>query len=129
MPHASVAWPTNSIVGSTSEGLRKRTREGRSINVPEETAEVVVGGPKFTVRRGATFKKCCRELIVSLSFLVDLGVLKWVLKHGPQAGLESRLDLTRRDTVSIYYLHLVFPLIPPPDCRRWRLWRNMCKRC
>ena len=74
-------------------------------------------GLKFTVRRGATFKKCCRELIGLLSFVVDPGVLKRVLKHGPQ------------DTVSIYYLYLVFPLIPPPDFRRWRLWRNMCKRC
>ena len=46
-PHASATWPTNSIVGLTPEGLRKRTQEGRSINVPEETTEVVVGGPKI----------------------------------------------------------------------------------
>ena len=46
-PHASASWPTNSIIGSTPEALRNRTREERSIDVPEETAEVVVGGPKL----------------------------------------------------------------------------------
>jgi hypothetical protein len=29
------------------EALRKRTRKEKWINVPEETAEVVVGGPKL----------------------------------------------------------------------------------
>ena len=38
---------TNSIIHSTTEALRKRIREERSIDVPEETAEVVVGGPKL----------------------------------------------------------------------------------
>ena len=46
---------TNSIIHSTTEALRKRTREERSIDVPEEAAEVVVGGPQITVRRGAMF--------------------------------------------------------------------------
>jgi len=46
-PHASAVWLTKSIVGSTPETLRKRTREERSIGVPEETAEVVVGGLKI----------------------------------------------------------------------------------
>ena len=36
-----------SIIGSTPDALRNRTREERSIDVPEETAEAVVGGPKF----------------------------------------------------------------------------------
>ena len=73
-------------------------------------------GLNFTVRRGATFIKCCGELIGLLSFVVDPGVLKRVLKHGPQAGLESGLDLTSGYNKH-YYLYLVFPLIPPPDCR------------
>ena len=46
---------TNSIIHSTTEALRKRIREERSIDVPEEAAEVVVGGPQITVRRGAMF--------------------------------------------------------------------------
>jgi len=44
---ASAAWPTNSIIGSTTEALRKRTREERSTDIPEETAEVVVRGPRL----------------------------------------------------------------------------------
>jgi dihydroxyacetone kinase len=53
-PHATAAWPTNSIIGSTPEALRKRTREERSIDIPKETAEVVVGGPKlYGTFRGA----------------------------------------------------------------------------
>jgi len=43
-PHAPAAWPANSIIGSTSEASRKKTEEERWIDVPEETAEVVVGG-------------------------------------------------------------------------------------
>jgi dihydroxyacetone kinase len=46
-PHASASWPMNNIIGSTPEALRNRTRQERSIDVPEETAEVVVGGPKL----------------------------------------------------------------------------------
>ena len=51
-PHSSAAWPTNSIIHSTTEALRKRTREEKSIDVPEEAAEVVVGGSKITVCGG-----------------------------------------------------------------------------
>jgi hypothetical protein len=72
-------------------------------------AKVVVGGPKITVRRGMMFSKCCRRLIGLISFVVDPGVLKQVLKHLGQATLESESDLMRWDTVSIYYLRLVFP--------------------
>jgi dihydroxyacetone kinase len=56
--HASAAWPTNSIIGSTPETLRKRTREERSMDVPEEIAEAaVVGGPKlYGTSRGDFFK-------------------------------------------------------------------------
>ena len=62
-PHASAAWPTNSIIGSTPEALTNRTREERSIDVPEETAEVVVGGPKlYGTFRGAMFLKRCGRL-------------------------------------------------------------------
>jgi dihydroxyacetone kinase len=46
-PHASAAWPANSDIGSTPEALRKRTRKEKWIDVPEETVEVVVGGPKL----------------------------------------------------------------------------------
>jgi dihydroxyacetone kinase len=110
VPHASAAWPTNSIIGLTTEVLRKRTREERSIEVQEEMAEVVVGGPKITVRQGAIFSKGYRRLIGLISFVVDPDVLKRVLKHGAQAVLESEPDLTRWDAVSIaYYLRLVFP--------------------
>ena len=43
-PQPSAAWPTNSIIGSTTEALlRERTWEERSIDVPEEMVEVVVG--------------------------------------------------------------------------------------
>lgn len=49
-PHSSCAWPTNSIIRSTTEALRKRTQEKRSIDVPEEAVEVVVGGSRITVR-------------------------------------------------------------------------------
>jgi hypothetical protein len=51
---------TNSIIRSTTEALRKRTREERSIDVLEEAAEVVVGGSKITVRRSVMFLKGCR---------------------------------------------------------------------
>ena len=62
-PHASASWPTNSIIGSTPEALRNRTREERSIDVPEEIAEVVVGGPKlYGTSRRDVFK--CREGLI-----------------------------------------------------------------
>jgi hypothetical protein len=51
--------------------------------------------PKIKVRRGVMFSKGCRRLIGLISFVVDPGVLKRVLKHGVQAILESELDLTR----------------------------------
>lgn len=35
------------------------------------------------------FSKDCRQLIGLISFVVDLGALKQVLKHGVQATLES----------------------------------------
>jgi hypothetical protein len=41
--------------------------------------------------------------ILLITFVVDLDVLKRVLKHGAEAVSESEADLTRRDTVSIYY--------------------------
>jgi hypothetical protein len=37
----------HSIIGPTTETLSKRTREERSIDIPEETADVVVGGSKL----------------------------------------------------------------------------------
>jgi len=46
-PYPSAAWPTNTIIGSTPETLWQRTREERLIDVPEETAEAVVGGPQL----------------------------------------------------------------------------------
>jgi hypothetical protein len=46
-PHAYTAWPANSVIGLTPEASRKRTREERWIDVPEETVEVVVGGLKL----------------------------------------------------------------------------------
>jgi hypothetical protein len=45
-------------------------------------AKVVVGGPKITVRRGMMFSKGCGSLIGLISFAVNPGVLKQVLKHG-----------------------------------------------
>jgi hypothetical protein len=51
---------TNSIICSITEALRKRTREERSIDVPEEAAEVAVTGSKITVRQGVMFLKGCR---------------------------------------------------------------------
>ena len=51
---------TNSIIPSSTEVSRKRTREERSIDVPEETAEVVVADSKITVRRSVMFLKACR---------------------------------------------------------------------
>jgi hypothetical protein len=73
-------------------------------------AKVVVGGPNITVRRGVMFSKGRRTLIRLISFVVDPGVLKQVLKHGVQAILESEPDLMSWDKVSIdHYLHLVFP--------------------
>jgi len=45
-PQVSATWPASSIIGSTPEALRKRTREEKWMDVPGETAEV-------TVRRGA----------------------------------------------------------------------------
>jgi len=54
-PHASASWPADTIIGSTPEALRKWTLEEKSIDVPGVTAEVVAGGLKFTVRRGAMF--------------------------------------------------------------------------
>jgi len=59
-PHLSAAWPTNSIIRLTTETLRKRTRDQRSIDIPEEAAEVMVGGSKITVRRSMMFLKGCR---------------------------------------------------------------------
>jgi hypothetical protein len=56
------------------------------------------------------FSKDCERLIRLISFVVDPGVVKRMLKHGVQAVLESEPDLSRWDTVSIdYYLRLVFP--------------------
>ena len=82
----------------------------RSNDVPEETAEVVVGSPKITVRQGVMFSKGCRRLIELISFVVDPDVLKRVLKHGVQAILESEPELTSWDMVNIgYCLRLVFP--------------------
>jgi hypothetical protein len=60
VPHSSAAWPTNSIIRSTTEALKKRIRDEKSIDVPEEAAEAVVSGSKITVRRGVMFLKGCR---------------------------------------------------------------------
>jgi hypothetical protein len=92
VPRASAAWPTKNIIGSTTEVLRKRTQEERSIDVPEEMAEVAVD---ITVRRVVVFLKGCGGLIRLTSFVVDPDVLKRVLKHGVPAVLESEPDLTR----------------------------------
>ena len=120
--------PTNSTIGSTTEVLRKRIREERSIDVSEETAEVVVGGPKITVRRGVMFSNGCRGLTGLTSFVVDPDMLKRVLKHGVQAVLESEPNLTRWDTISIDYWYSQqvidpFQIVGDGD------WRDMCKRC
>jgi dihydroxyacetone kinase len=61
-PHASAAWPANNIIGSTPEALRKRTREEKWIDVPEETAEVAV-------RRGAIFLMLWSILLIT--FVVE----------------------------------------------------------
>jgi len=110
VPRSSAAWPTNIIIGSTTEVLTKRTRE--------ETLSSGRSGrgcgwcPKIMVRRGVMFLKCYRGSIRLISFVVSMDpeVLKGVLKHGVQAVLEPEPDLSIWDRVSIdYYLRLVFP--------------------
>ena len=105
---SSSVWPTNSIIGSTTEALlREQTREERSIDVLEEMTEVVVS---IMVCRVVVFLKGCGGLIRLTSFIVNPDVLKWMLKHGVPAVLESEPDLLRWDMVSIdHYLCLVFP--------------------
>ena len=67
-------WPTNSIIGSTTEALlREQTREERSIDVPEEMTEVVVG---IMVRRVVVFLKGRGGLIRLTSFVANPDVLK-----------------------------------------------------
>ena len=45
------------------------------------------------VRQGVMFSRDCRQLIGLISFVVDLGALKQVLKHGVQATLESEPEM------------------------------------
>ena len=119
-PYASAAWPANSIIGSTPEALRKRTRTEKWIDVPEELLGLRSVALNFTVCQGAIFLMLWS--ILSITFVVD-PVLKRALKHCAQVVSESKLGLTGWDTVSIYYhyLCLVFSLIPPLDCRWWWL--------
>ena len=55
---------------------RKRTREERSVDVLEETAEVVVGGPKLYGTSKRDVLKGCRGLIGLILFVVDPDMLK-----------------------------------------------------
>ena len=70
-----------SIIGSTPEVLRNRIREEGSIDVPEEAAEVVVGGPKFcgALRRdGLMFYRAnLVTFVCSGSRCVEAGVEVW----------------------------------------------------
>ena len=46
-PHASASWPTNSIIGSTPEALRNRTREERL----ERSSPIVLSSIRHAYRR------------------------------------------------------------------------------
>ena len=65
-----------SIIESTTEVSRKRAREKRSVDVLEETAEVVVGGPKLYGTSKRDVLKGCRGLIGLILFVVDPDMLK-----------------------------------------------------
>ena len=105
------------------EASRKRTREQKWIGVPEETAEVVVGGPKLygSSRRDIfTVVEHFIDYFHSGFWCVEAGVETWCSSC---FGVWAWLDLMG---YSQYILLLAFgtPIdqwTTPPDCRWWWL--------